>query len=117
MKSLDRSEIEGRVILDSRAQRVYLNGQELVLGPRMFGMLVALVERPDCVFHVDHLAAKVWGDSLGGVSTHAIYLTLSKLRRRLPLGAIRTFSGRGYAYISNPEDRKRWRGVERERGE
>lgn len=81
------------------AQRVYVSGQEVLLGPLEFKLLQTLMERPGRVFSRDLLLDKVWGRDIF-IGSRTVDVHVGRLRKALgPVAGqiIRTVRGRGYS--------------------
>ncbi|ANS75071.1 two-component system response regulator [Paenibacillus yonginensis] len=92
----------GHLLIDSRAKRVFLRGQELALSPRDLDVLLFLSSRPNRVFTREQLIEEVWGFDYEG-SDRAVDLSIKRLRKLLAgwppeQGEIRTLRGSGYSF-------------------
>ena len=86
--------------MDTAARRLWRADREIVLGPREFALLLALIERPGKVFDRGALLDQVWEQDLD-VETRTVDVHIARLRKALmQFGAdtmIRTVRGTGYA--------------------
>ena len=81
------------------SQRQLLNGEHLVkLGSRAFDMLVALVERRDCVVPKHELMDLVWPKLVVEENNLQVQVQVLALRKLLGHGAIATIPGRSYRF-------------------
>ncbi|WP_131739147.1 response regulator transcription factor [Actinomadura roseirufa] len=98
--------VVGALRLEPAARRAHLAGAELLLRPREFDLLLALVSRAGDVVPRERLMREVWGpDWFGDAKTLDVHV--SGLRRRLEAGdgsagRISAVRGRGYRYIAEP---------------
>ena len=88
--------------VDSRLRRLYKDGEPLMLTPKAFDTLLALVERHGRVVEKDELMHAVWGDTSVGDDTLA--QNISILRRALGDESnrpefIATVPRRGYRFV------------------
>jgi DNA-binding response OmpR family regulator len=94
--------VVGRLQVDGAARRATVGGRELVLRPREFDLLLALVSRAGEVVTREDLMAQVWDEHWFG-PTKTLDVHVSVLRRKLTElgedpGRITTLRGRGYRY-------------------
>lgn len=71
----------GDVTIDVESRRVRTPNGACALEPRVFSLLLTLVERPGLTASRDHLIETVWGDMEG--SDEALSQAVAKLRRAL----------------------------------
>lgn len=71
----------GDVTIDVESRRVRTPNGGCALEPRVFSLLMTLVERPGLTASRDHLIETVWGDAEG--SDEALSQAIAKLRRAL----------------------------------
>lgn len=94
----DRVVTVGRVRVDMPARRVHAGEEEILLRPKEFDLLAALVTRVDEVVSREQLMAEVWDENWFG-PTKTLDVHVSTLRRKLGAYArITTLRGRGYRY-------------------
>ncbi len=100
--STDSSVIKryGSLTIDSKAHRVFLGEEEIVLTPRDLSVLMFLADHPNQTFTRDQLIDQVWGWEYEG-SDRAVDLAIKRLRRALKEwdgaeGEIKTLRGLGY---------------------
>jgi DNA-binding winged helix-turn-helix (wHTH) protein len=77
---------QGRLMLDKRSRRVWVNQQQIVpaLSASQFQLLWALSERPGEVLTRQELVQAVWGeDQFSGISDQALDALIRRLRDRL----------------------------------
>ncbi|MCW2944476.1 MAG: DNA-binding response regulator [Actinoallomurus sp.] len=88
----------GRLRLDLPARRVHIGGTEVLLRPKEFDLLAALVTRVGEVVTREQLMDEVWDENWFG-PTKTLDVHVSTLRRKLgAYGHITTLRGRGYRY-------------------
>jgi DNA-binding response OmpR family regulator len=88
----------GQVRLDLPARRVYAGDAEVLLRPKEFDLLTALVTRAGEVVTREQLMDEVWDENWFG-PTKTLDVHVSTLRRKLGAYAhITTLRGRGYRY-------------------
>ena len=101
----DRTEV-GRLVLDRRLRRLYLEGgaQELSLPAREFAVLAELMSPPGQVLSKRHLSDKLSGFD-AALADNALEAFVSRLRRKLQGSgaAIRTVRGLGYLIEARDE--------------
>lgn len=94
----------GRLTLDTRNHQVLTDGQPIMLSPREYGVLEALLLQPGRVISKDRIAQRlsVRNEELGD---NAIEVYVHRLRRRIePFGIrIRTVRGLGYLLELYPD--------------
>src|SRR5207302_1772466 len=95
----------GTFELQPNERRLLAGGEPVVLGPRAFDLLVALVERPGQLVTKEELLDCVWPNLV--VEENNLQVQVSALRKILGQEAIATIPGRGYRFTvtltaSNP---------------
>ena len=90
----------GGIVLDLASHRVTRDGTSIHLGPKEYGLLAALLERPGRVFSRERLLDLVWGRDIH-VETRSVDVAVRRLRQALNEAGgrdlIRTVRGAGYA--------------------
>ena len=81
--------------LDLHRRRASVDGTQVDLTDREFGLLEALLGRPGEVLTRDELLAQVWGDD-ARVAANVVEVYVSLLRRKLGAERIETVRGAGY---------------------
>lgn len=90
------------LIINPRARRVHLNGEEMNLANKEFELLLFLAENPNIVFSKDTLFDRIWGmDSVGNTATVTVHI--NRLREKLEKDEsspqfIETVWGAGYRF-------------------
>ncbi|MFT4201802.1 response regulator transcription factor [Gordonia sp. (in: high G+C Gram-positive bacteria)] len=74
--------VGGSIVLDTRARRVLVDGQDVVLANREFDLLQFLMERPGQVVSREELVTEVWG-SADLRSSKTLDMHVSWLRRKI----------------------------------
>ena len=77
-------------------RRLLKDGATILLRPRAFDLLAALVERAGRLVTKDELLDRVWPKAV--VEEAALHVQVSALRKALGADAITTVSGRGYQF-------------------
>lgn len=90
----------GKLELDIKAHRVFVDGKKVILTPRDLSVLLFLAEHPNQTFTRDQLIDQVWGWEYDG-SDRAVDLSIKRIRKSLQdwpetEGEIRTLRGLGY---------------------
>ena len=87
----------GPLVIDRRARRVWLSGEELVLTPKEFDLLAFLAEDPSRARTREDIIATVWDEHWWG-STKTLDVHVASLRRKLggDHAWITTLRGTGY---------------------
>lgn len=94
--------VSGDLRLDLQGRRSYLQERELVLTPREFDLLLALMRNPGVVLTRELLLANVWGDHYPG-ETRTVDVHVSWLRKKIEPDVsnptrITTVRGVGYRF-------------------
>ena len=97
-----RELVSGDLRLDLQGRRAHLQERELVLTPREFDLLAALMRNPGVVLTRELLLANVWGDDYPG-ETRTVDVHVSWLRKKIEADAsnptrITTVRGVGYRF-------------------
>lgn len=97
----------GNLQIEPDRRRATVDGVELQLRPKEFGLLVALALEPGRVFGRQHLLDIVWGNDVV-VDERTVDVHISWLRGKLqaagfPDGCIRTVYGAGYRFAEEQE--------------
>jgi DNA-binding response OmpR family regulator len=97
----------GVLQIEPDRRRATVNGLELQLRPKEFGLLVALAMEPGRVFGRQELLDLIWGDDVV-VDERTVDVHISWLRGKLQSaglkdGCIRTVYGAGYRFIQDEE--------------
>jgi two-component system, OmpR family, response regulator RegX3 len=92
----------GPLVVDRRARRVTMSGEELLLTPKEFDLLAALAEDPGAACSRQHLLDVVWDPHWYG-PTKTVDVHVANLRRKLGDARwIETVRGVGYR-LADPE--------------
>ena len=84
--------------VDRRARRVWLEGEEIDLTPKEFGLLALLTEEPGVARTREEIIARVWDENWWG-PTKTLDVHIASLRRKLGNPAsIVTLRGVGYRF-------------------
>src|SRR6267378_354237 len=86
----------GTFELQPNERRLLAGGEPIVLGPRAFDLLIALVERPGQLVTKEELLDCVWPKLV--VEENNLQVQVSALRKILGQEAIATIPGRGYRF-------------------
>lgn len=88
----------GDLVLDSRTRRVTVAGRPVVLSPKEFEMLRALVGRPDTAWPSAELLDAVWGAE--NISPNVVQQYISALRKKLAAfdSSVEIVTRRGVGY-------------------
>jgi TolB-like protein len=86
----------GAFELQPNERRLLAGGEPVVLGPRAFDLLIALVERPGQLVTKEELLDCVWPKLV--VEENNLQVQVSALRKILGREAIATIPGRGYRF-------------------
>ncbi len=93
----------GPLTLDVVAGRAYLNGEDMLLAPKEFALLLILASNEGKSFRTERLYADVWKQELAG-DNHAIKNAIYRLRKKLETDdgrfQISTTRGEGYCFTS-----------------
>ena len=97
----------GQLMLERRARRTWLDGQELTLTPKAMLLLEYLMTHPDELFSRERLLEAVWGWDYP-IGTRAVDTRIAELRRLLGDDAerpmyIETVPGQGYRFVGRVE--------------
>jgi DNA-binding response OmpR family regulator len=97
--------VSGRLSLERETHRVWLDGGEITLTTKAFGVLAHLMSRPNMVVSREQLLDHVWGwDDPSGMRT--VDVRIAEIRRKLGDTAsepefIETIPGEGYRFIGD----------------
>ncbi|MDR2527633.1 MAG: response regulator transcription factor [Synergistaceae bacterium] len=92
----------GRVRINPKARRVYVDESEIDLKNKEYELLTFLASNPDVVFSKDTLYERIWGmDALGDIATVAVHI--NRLREKIERDPsnpahIQTVWGAGYRF-------------------
>jgi two-component system, OmpR family, response regulator RegX3 len=93
----------GALVIDNRTHRVHVDGQEIALTPKEFGLLVVLSADPGAVVPRMSIIEQVWDEHWYG-PTKTLDVHVAQLRQKLGNpGWIETVRGVGYR-LANPLD-------------
>jgi two-component system, OmpR family, phosphate regulon response regulator PhoB len=95
----------GILRVDRDAERVWIAGQEVVMTPLEYKLLVTLHDRRQQVQSRDTLLSDVWGIS-ADVTTRTVDTHVKRLRSKLGEAAdyVQTVRGIGYRFAGSPEE-------------
>jgi two-component system, OmpR family, response regulator RegX3 len=93
----------GRLCLDQRQRKVFLNGEPLVLTRKEFNILAVLIEDPGALVTRETLLSRVWDENWFG-STRTVDAHVSHLRAKLCNGRwVETVRGVGFRLVDPGE--------------
>ena len=86
-------------MLNLLAKEAFLNGENLLLQPKMFTLLQFFVQNQNRILDLDTLYEKVWGRPMGADS-QALRQTVSRLRKKIEGSGyvITKVHGNGYRF-------------------
>jgi two-component system KDP operon response regulator KdpE len=90
------------LLINLRAHRAFLNGEDMHLTRTEFALLSELAQNQEAVLTHDHLLASVWGPEYRD-SSHYLHIYLSRIRKKLGAGMeslLETVPGIGYVLHS-----------------
>ncbi|HKP18387.1 MAG TPA: response regulator transcription factor [Gaiellaceae bacterium] len=94
----------GPLVVEHEAHRALVDGAEVPLTRREFGLLAALAEHPGWVYTRDHLLLTVWGIDAERIETRLVDQHIANLRRKLAAagadGLVQTVRGLGYRLVA-----------------
>ena len=88
----------GPILLDTRAARVLVDGQPLLLTSHEFKLLSLLMQRKDEVLSRTELAEHIYAQD-SERDSNTIEVFVGRLRKKLPPGSIETVRGLGYRLV------------------
>ncbi|MBS0301272.1 MAG: response regulator transcription factor [Proteobacteria bacterium] len=88
----------GPIWLDTRAARVLVGGQPLVLTSHEFKLLSLLMQRKGEVLSRTELSERIYAQG-SGRDSNTIEVFVARLRKKLPEGCIETVRGLGYRLV------------------
>ena len=93
----------GKLLLQPRSRRVCLDGRELALTHKEYGLLALFMTHPDQVFSREQLLCRVWGYDFEG-ATRTVDTHVKTLRQKLgdEGGRIVTLIRSGYKFEMTP---------------
>lgn len=92
----------GGLMIEKKARRVFVDGNEIALANKEFDLLVFLAANPNVVYSKDELFDKIWGfDSIGETSTVTVHI--NRIREKIEKDMsnpryIETVWGAGYRF-------------------
>ena len=96
----------GGITIDSAGQRVFVDGDPIILAPREYYLLLFFLENRERVFTRDQLLGEVWGKQ-ADVGARTVDVHVRRLRSLLePYGYdsfLQTVRGSGYRFSSAPD--------------
>lgn len=99
----DARTVCGPLVVEHDASRVLVDGREVPLTRREFGLLTTLAKHPGWVYSREHLLLEVWGIDAEQVETRLVDQHVANLRRKLAAtGAdrlLQTVRGLGYRLV------------------
>lgn len=96
----------GQLRIDVDAARVFVDGEEIVLRSKEYGLLLAMASRPDALCTRQWLAKEVWGEEFLSTS-RTIDTHVRRIRKAIDHGGwtyIQTAHGMGYRFSAVHED-------------
>ncbi|MCL1848022.1 MAG: response regulator transcription factor [Coriobacteriia bacterium] len=100
-KSPERVISRGLLKLDAVAYRAYLNGQDMLLAPKEFLVLLLLVQNEGRALTAENLYEAIWKLPMAG-DDHSVKNAIYRLRQKLNTGnsgfSIETSRGEGYRF-------------------
>jgi DNA-binding response OmpR family regulator len=94
----------GSLVVEHDALRALVDGVEVPLTRREFGLLEALAQHPGWTYPRDHLLLEVWGIDAERIETRLVDQHVANLRRKLAAagadGLVQTVRGLGYRLVS-----------------
>ena len=90
----------GPILLDTRAARVLVDGQPLVLTSHEFKLLALLMQRKGEVLSRTELSEHLYAQD-SDRDSNTIEVFVGRLRRKLPPGSIETVRGLGYRLVDS----------------
>ncbi|CAN5723852.1 response regulator transcription factor [soil metagenome] len=98
----------GRLSIEADRHRVLIDGRELRLRPKEFGLLLTLAREPGNVFGRQRLLDETWGEEIvvdeRTVDVHISWLRAKLLKAGLQGDIIKTVYGAGYRFSLPVED-------------
>jgi two-component system alkaline phosphatase synthesis response regulator PhoP len=88
---------DGDLVVDHERYVVIVNGQEVVMPRKEFGILELLYSKPNKVFSREEIFSSVWGNDVV-VGDRTIDVHIRKLREKIGENRIITVKGVGYKY-------------------
>lgn len=89
----------GRVTLDLATRRAHLEGREIPLTNREYGLAETLLRHPHQVLSQQQLLDRVWGYQFEASSSNVVEVCVRSLRRKLSPDVIETVRGAGYRFV------------------
>mgnify|MGYP001046268416 CR=1 FL=1 len=90
--------------IDTAAHKVFVNGKEVAMTTREYGLLVFFAANPNIVFSKEHIFETIWGDDYFGDSA-TVAVHIQKIRKKIERDPsnpefIETLWGTGYRFNS-----------------
>lgn len=90
----------GNIVVDFARKVVHIDGEDVRLSPKEFGILSMLAKQPGRVFSREEILAEVWhGESY--VLDRTVDVHIARIRRKLGNEAYRLTNRQGYGYCFN----------------
>jgi DNA-binding response OmpR family regulator len=97
----------GPLRIEPERRRAAVNGRELQLRPKEFGLLLTMAMEPGRIFDRQNLLDAIWGQEIivdeRTVDVHISWLRAKLTNAGMPPDAIRTVYGAGYRFVSPQE--------------
>jgi DNA-binding response OmpR family regulator len=96
----------GPLVVEHEGLRALVDGREVPLTRREYGLLATLAQHPGWVYSRDHLLLEVWGIDAERIETRLVDQHVANLRRKLAdagaEGLVQTVRGVGYRLVAPP---------------
>jgi DNA-binding response OmpR family regulator len=89
----------GGVRLDLRRRVAEVDGREVHLTNREFGLLETFMRHPHQVLSQPQLLEHVWGQYFESTSSNVVEVAVRSIRRKLGEGVVETVRGAGYRFV------------------
>jgi DNA-binding response OmpR family regulator len=93
---------KGALLLDVPASEAFVNGEDLLLTPKQFSLLLHFAAREGQVMTAEYLYRKIWGQTLNS-DTSALRNAVYQLRKKLTGSGYTVTDGRGDGYCFKRE--------------
>lgn len=94
---------EGRLRLDFTAKKVFVDGKEISLTNKEYGILEYLIQKRECFVTAEELLEHVW-DREADLFSNTLKYHIHSLKKKLGLSeVIQNERGKGYRYTGNSE--------------
>lgn len=94
----------GSLTLDTVSQRALVNGEDILLTPREFALLLYLVRNEGQEVHMERLYEAAWGQPMAN-DPNAVRIAVSRLRKKIAPAGVQITTARGVGFVLRRYDK------------